>query len=146
MVGGGLHRQPPRRSRPLIRSPPLPAQSERAHTPGGWDGDSEVLVNADAPAFSRYRIGAGRAAAVWSGNGGCGAEANQVDHVLPRHAGGVDVISNLVACCRACNWGAGGTVFASCEETRAWILAHRDRSRLFHASPWGIRKDCLGRS
>jgi 5-methylcytosine-specific restriction endonuclease McrA len=33
----------------------------------------------------------------------CGQEADQVDHVIPRKAGGTHDLDNLVACCKACN-------------------------------------------
>lgn len=33
----------------------------------------------------------------------CGQEADQVDHVIPRKAGGTHDMDNLVACCAKCN-------------------------------------------
>lgn len=33
----------------------------------------------------------------------CGGQANTVDHIVPRKAGGMDVKSNLVAACTHCN-------------------------------------------
>lgn len=33
----------------------------------------------------------------------CGQEADQVDHVIPRKAGGTHDLDNLVACCKSCN-------------------------------------------
>ena len=33
----------------------------------------------------------------------CGQEADQVDHVIPRKAGGTHDLDNLVACCKTCN-------------------------------------------
>jgi 5-methylcytosine-specific restriction endonuclease McrA len=33
----------------------------------------------------------------------CGQEADQVDHVIPRKAGGTHDMENLVACCKSCN-------------------------------------------
>jgi hypothetical protein len=37
----------------------------------------------------------------------CGAEANQVDHVIPRARGGTHDMDNLVACCASCNNAKG---------------------------------------
>jgi hypothetical protein len=34
----------------------------------------------------------------------CGDEANTVDHVTPRHEGGIDKLENLVAACSKCNY------------------------------------------
>ena len=79
----------------------------------------------------------------------CEAEANQVDRVIPRHSGGADAVSNLVAWCRACNRRAGEKVFASFEAKRTWILAHRDPGSVPVFPPRsgrGIRQDRLGRS
>jgi len=33
----------------------------------------------------------------------CGREANQVDHITPKSAGGSDDMDNLTAACSACN-------------------------------------------
>jgi 5-methylcytosine-specific restriction endonuclease McrA len=48
----------------------------------------------------------------------CGEPANQVDHVIPRHQGGSDLPSNLVASCARCN-NAKGT---SCHDCPRWRL------------------------
>jgi hypothetical protein len=56
----------------------------------------------------------------------CGSEATQVDHVIPRKAGGSHDLDNLVACCAPCNTrkgarsegvflGAGSTPPVFCE-------------------------------
>ena len=37
----------------------------------------------------------------------CGADASQVDHVLPRSRGGLDVLDNLVPACALCNHAKG---------------------------------------
>lgn len=34
----------------------------------------------------------------------CGAEADTVDHLVPRAKGGTDDMDNLVAACRSCNY------------------------------------------
>ena len=33
----------------------------------------------------------------------CGGEANGIDHIVPRSAGGPHTLENVVACCNACN-------------------------------------------
>ena len=38
----------------------------------------------------------------------CGEVADQVDHVIPRSAGGSNDMDNCVACCRRCNIAKGG--------------------------------------
>jgi len=38
----------------------------------------------------------------------CGAEANHVDHIIPRCQGGSDDLDNLVAACEHCNCSKGG--------------------------------------
>lgn len=43
----------------------------------------------------------------------CGQEADTVDHVIPRRAGGLDHDDNLVASCRKCNLSKGGGFFVS---------------------------------
>ncbi len=37
----------------------------------------------------------------------CGNDATQVDHVIPRKAGGTHDMDNLVACCAPCNSAKG---------------------------------------
>ena len=37
----------------------------------------------------------------------CQQEANQVDHIIPRSAGGTHDLDNLVACCKQCNTRKG---------------------------------------
>lgn len=37
----------------------------------------------------------------------CGADATQVDHVIPRKVGGTHDLDNLVACCAPCNSAKG---------------------------------------
>ncbi len=37
----------------------------------------------------------------------CGADATQVDHVIPRKRGGTHDLENLVACCAPCNSAKG---------------------------------------
>jgi hypothetical protein len=37
----------------------------------------------------------------------CGNDASQVDHVIPRKAGGSHDLDNLVACCAPCNSAKG---------------------------------------
>ena len=37
----------------------------------------------------------------------CGSDATQVDHVIPRKAGGTHDLDNLVACCAPCNSAKG---------------------------------------
>lgn len=37
----------------------------------------------------------------------CGEHADTLDHVVPRHKGGLTVRSNLVSCCRRCNGSKG---------------------------------------
>jgi len=46
----------------------------------------------------------------------CGQPANEVDHVIPKHHGGSDAPSNLVASCKRCN-NLKGT---SCSVCPAW--------------------------
>lgn len=41
---------------------------------------------------------------------GCGREATQVDHVIPKVAGGTDDRENLVASCAECNNKKGANV------------------------------------
>jgi hypothetical protein len=50
----------------------------------------------------------------------CGEPANEVDHVIPRHLGGVDLPSNLVASCSRCN-SLKGTCCAQCPQWRQFI-------------------------
>ena len=38
----------------------------------------------------------------------CGDYANTVDHIIDRHLGGTDQVSNLVAACGECNYGKIG--------------------------------------
>ena len=40
----------------------------------------------------------------------CGDEANTVDHIKPRHEGGIDSLDNLVAACQRCNFAHVGRV------------------------------------
>jgi hypothetical protein len=50
----------------------------------------------------------------------CGLEANQVDHIIPRSAGGSHDLDNLVACCKPCNTRKGSRsegVFLAREST-----------------------------
>ena len=37
----------------------------------------------------------------------CGEHADTLDHVIPRHKGGLTVRNNLVSCCRRCNGSKG---------------------------------------
>lgn len=37
----------------------------------------------------------------------CGEHADTLDHIIPRHKGGMTVRSNLVSCCRRCNGSKG---------------------------------------
>jgi 5-methylcytosine-specific restriction endonuclease McrA len=37
----------------------------------------------------------------------CGRAADTADHIIPRHKGGTDDASNLVAACRTCNCSKG---------------------------------------
>lgn len=55
----------------------------------------------------------------------CGGVARQADHVLPRRKGGKDELTNLVACCVACNKIALATVFKSLDAKKAYIVAAR---------------------
>ena len=110
-------------------------------------------MNTDAPAFYRSPKWHGLRGYVrgrdWRLCQDCEAEANQVDRVIPGHAGGADAMSNLVAWCRACKRRAGEKVFASFEAKRTWILAHRDPAGVPVFPPLsgrGIRQDRLGRS
>jgi hypothetical protein len=44
----------------------------------------------------------------------CGAEGNQVDHIIPRHAfgeGNADIEDNLQTLCKSCNLSKGGRFF-----------------------------------
>ena len=50
----------------------------------------------------------------------CGEPGNQVDHVIPRHLGGSDFPSNLVASCFRCN-NLKGTSCAECPQWRQFI-------------------------
>lgn len=43
----------------------------------------------------------------------CGQDATQVDHVIPRKAGGTHDLDNLVACCAPCNSKKGALNEAS---------------------------------
>jgi len=59
--------------------------------------------------------------------GYCGAtaaqvgRAHQLDHILPRAAGGADDPSNLTLACYRCNQAKASRVFGSIEEARAWL-------------------------
>lgn len=55
----------------------------------------------------------------------CGNVARQADHVIPRSKGGVDDLSNLVACCADCNKLAGGNLFSSFAAKKKWIVENR---------------------
>jgi len=37
----------------------------------------------------------------------CGEHADTLDHVVPRHKGGLTIKENLVSCCRRCNGSKG---------------------------------------
>lgn len=37
----------------------------------------------------------------------CGEHADTLDHVVPRHKGGLTIKGNLVSCCRRCNGSKG---------------------------------------
>jgi len=41
----------------------------------------------------------------------CGADANTVDHIIPRRLGGNDSDDNLLAACARCNYSKGGRFF-----------------------------------
>jgi hypothetical protein len=50
----------------------------------------------------------------------CGLDANQVDHIIPRSAGGSHDLDNLVACCKPCNTRKGSkneAVFLGAQST-----------------------------
>ena|ERR1700722_3682885 len=49
-----------------------------------------------------------------------------VDFVVPRARKGKKDPGNLVACCRPCNLIKGRRVYASFEEAKAYVLAHRE--------------------
>jgi hypothetical protein len=57
----------------------------------------------------------------------CGNSAHQADHVHPRAKGGVDDLSNLVACCSRCNKIARNAEFSGRDAKRNWI-----RSQIKH--------------
>ena len=46
----------------------------------------------------------------------CGSPANEVDHVIPKNHGGLDLPSNLVASCNRCNNAKG----SSCVDCPRW--------------------------
>jgi 5-methylcytosine-specific restriction endonuclease McrA len=51
----------------------------------------------------------------------CGKVAQTADHVVPRSHGGADDVSNLVACCHACNKLVGALEFGSFDEKKRWV-------------------------
>ena len=57
----------------------------------------------------------------------CGEPARQADHVIPRKAGGYDLMDNLVAACASCNRIAGNNQFPTFDEKKRWILTHRKK-------------------
>ena len=59
----------------------------------------------------------------------CGGYAGEVDHVMPRAAGGRDTPDNLVGCCIPCNRTASGWVFPSFEDKKRYILLRRFHSK-----------------
>ena len=50
----------------------------------------------------------------------CGEAASKIDHVVPKHLGGKDIPSNLVAACSRCN-NLKGTSCANCQVWRQQI-------------------------
>lgn len=46
----------------------------------------------------------------------CGEHADTLDHVIPRHKGGLTIRENLVSCCRRCNGSK------SAEDVWAWYI------------------------
>lgn len=52
----------------------------------------------------------------------CGEPADGIDHVLPRKQGGTDDVSNLVACCWACNNEKGDQTWN--RSTPSWMIPH----------------------
>ena len=57
----------------------------------------------------------------------CGEDAEHVDHIIPWRYGGRDELGNLVAACAMCNHIAGGKVFDTFDEKRAYILSRRPK-------------------
>ena len=55
----------------------------------------------------------------------CGCNGRMADHIEPRGQGGLDVLQNLVCCCRECNRVAGGRTFDSFDAKKSWILSRR---------------------
>jgi len=52
----------------------------------------------------------------------CGDKAEEIDHIVPRQLGGNNMPSNLVACCKRCNY-IKGTNCAGCPQWRLKRLA-----------------------
>ena len=50
----------------------------------------------------------------------CGEAASEMDHIMPKHLGGKDIPSNLVAACSRCN-NLKGTSCANCQVWRQQI-------------------------
>ena len=53
----------------------------------------------------------------------------RVDFVVPRAHKGKKNPSNLVACCTPCNTIKGTRVYASFDEAKSYVLAHREELR-----------------
>jgi len=57
----------------------------------------------------------------------CGKPARSLDHVIPRHKGGLTVIENLIPACLSCNG-----------QKRRWELDWLvSVTRILHDGPWG---------
>jgi 5-methylcytosine-specific restriction endonuclease McrA len=70
------------------------------------------------------------------------AWAFEIDHFLPRTAGGTDDPENLVTCCHVCNQIKQGQIFKSIEEARAHIhLTLWSKNRARYKEP---RTHCFG--
>jgi len=50
----------------------------------------------------------------------CGGYGNDVDHIVPRSLGGLDVPSNLRVRCAHCNRSEGGKLGARKQQRREW--------------------------
>jgi hypothetical protein len=62
----------------------------------------------------------------------CGEHADTLDHVIPRHRGGLTIRRNLVSCCRRCNGSKGS------DEVWRWFKAQPffDQERADRIQEW----------
>jgi 5-methylcytosine-specific restriction endonuclease McrA len=65
----------------------------------------------------------------------CGASADTLDHIKPRHKGGATIVSNLVPACKKCNRCKGSQHWQEWFKNQPyWMLSREDAVRRWLSS------------